>query len=96
MTEIARKPIFGKPVDGKPANDDYRCELCGAWIEYRDLSKALAHEGPLPHRSKDGSDKTAAGRDLSCCPEMTGLRITSPRVALTGGNNEREGGTFPA
>ena len=29
MTEIVRKPIFGRPVDGKPANDGYRCELCG-------------------------------------------------------------------
>jgi hypothetical protein len=94
MTEITRKPIFGKPVDGKPANDDYRCELCGAWIEYRDLGNALAHEGRTA--AKIGSDKTAAGRDLSCCPEMTGLRITGPRVALTGANNEREGGTFPA
>ena len=36
---------FGKPVDGNPANDSYRCELCGAWIEYRDLGKVLAHEG---------------------------------------------------
>jgi hypothetical protein len=53
MTEITRKPIFGKPVDGKPANDGYRCELCGAWIEYRNLGKVLAHEGPLPHRSED-------------------------------------------
>jgi hypothetical protein len=44
MTEIARKPIFGKPVDGKRANGGYRCELCGTWIEYRDLGKVLAHE----------------------------------------------------
>jgi hypothetical protein len=44
MTEITRKPIFGKPVDGKRANDGYRCELCGAWIEYRDLGKVLTHE----------------------------------------------------
>jgi hypothetical protein len=49
MTKIAGKPIIGKPVDGKPANDGHRRELCGAWIEYRDLGKVLAHEGPLPH-----------------------------------------------
>jgi hypothetical protein len=30
----------------------YRCELCGAWIELRDLGKVLAHEGPLPHPVK--------------------------------------------
>ena len=29
-----------------------RCELCGARIEYRDLGKVLAHEGPLPLRSE--------------------------------------------
>ena len=52
MTDIGRKPILGKPVDGKRANDGYRCELCGAWIEYRDLGKVLAHEGPLPHPAK--------------------------------------------
>ena len=44
MTEIVRKPIFGRPVDGKPTNDGYRCELCGTWIEYHDLGKVLAHE----------------------------------------------------
>jgi hypothetical protein len=44
MTDIGRKPILGKPVDGKRANDGYRCELCTAWIEYRDLGKVLAHE----------------------------------------------------
>jgi hypothetical protein len=51
--DIGRKPILGKLVDGKRANDGYRCELCGAWIEYRDLGKVLPHEGPLPHRSND-------------------------------------------
>jgi hypothetical protein len=55
MTYPPRKPIIGKPVDGKPANDGYRCELCGAWIEYRDLGKVLAHEGPLPHPVKEPS-----------------------------------------
>jgi hypothetical protein len=38
-----------KPVDGKPADDGYPCELCGAWIDYCDLGKLLGHEGPLPH-----------------------------------------------
>jgi hypothetical protein len=28
---------------------EQHAELCGAWIEYRDLGKVLAHEGPLPH-----------------------------------------------
>ena len=38
---------------GSMTDDGYRCEQCGAWIEYRNLSKALAHEGPLPHGTQD-------------------------------------------
>jgi hypothetical protein len=38
---------------GKDMNDGYRCELCGAWVEYRNLSTVLAHEGPLPHVEQD-------------------------------------------
>ena len=45
MTKIASLTPFG----GKGTMDGYRCELCGAWVEYRNLSKVLAHEGPLPH-----------------------------------------------
>ncbi len=37
----------------KGTMDGYRCELCGAWVEYRDLDKVLAHEGPLPHVDQD-------------------------------------------
>src|ERR1700704_6372192 len=28
----------------KGMNDGYRCELCGAWVEYGNLSQVLAHE----------------------------------------------------
>jgi hypothetical protein len=49
MTKIASLTPFG----GKGTMDGYRCELCGAWIEYRDLGKVLAHEGPLPHVEQD-------------------------------------------
>jgi hypothetical protein len=52
MTDIARKPIIEKPVNGKRANDGHRCELCGTSIEYRDLGKVLADEGPLPPPAK--------------------------------------------
>jgi hypothetical protein len=52
MTDVPRKPISGKPVARKRVNDGYLCELCGEWIEYDDLSKVLAHEGPLPHPVK--------------------------------------------
>jgi hypothetical protein len=49
MSDNPRQPIIGKPVDGKPADDGYRCQLCGEWIDCRDLGTVLAHEGPLPH-----------------------------------------------
>jgi hypothetical protein len=41
-----------KPVPRKlGAHDGYKCELCGAWIELRNLHEVLAHEGPLAHVS---------------------------------------------
>jgi len=43
---------------GSMTNDGYRCELCGAWVEYRNLSKVLEHEGLLPHGAQD---RPAAG-----------------------------------
>jgi hypothetical protein len=84
MTEIARKPIFGKSVDGKRANDGYRCELCGACIEYRDLGKVLAHERARilrksceatmiidePEREVDGWDEAEAA--LTAAQQMPG------------------------
>jgi hypothetical protein len=50
MTDAPRKPIFGEA--GRREITERWCELCGAWIEYRDLGKVLAHEGPLPHPAK--------------------------------------------
>jgi len=50
MTKAPPDRDIGKPVHGKPGtHDGYKCELCGAWIELRNLSDVLAHEGPLPH-----------------------------------------------
>jgi hypothetical protein len=45
MTNVRRRAILRTPVDGKTTNDGYRCELCGAWIEYRDLGKVLIPSG---------------------------------------------------
>jgi hypothetical protein len=61
MTDPPRKPIIGKPVDGKPANDGYRCELCDPWIEYRDLGKVLHHG----QRSLSGEQRTWRGQPIS-------------------------------
>ncbi len=44
---------IGRPADGGPPDDGYRCEACGAFVPYRDLGKVLAHEGPLPHPPED-------------------------------------------
>jgi hypothetical protein len=54
-------------------NDGYRCELCGAWIEYRALGEVLAHEGPLPHGTQD---RPAVGDRIDHEPKKTvaGLR----------------------
>jgi len=49
----------------KGMNDGYRCELCGAWVEYGNLSQVLAHEGPLPH---DAQDRPAVGDGFSRGP----------------------------
>jgi len=49
---------------GSMTSDGYRCELCGAWVEYRNLSKVLAHEGPLPHVEQDWlAEENGTGRD---------------------------------
>ena len=70
MTDNPRKP-FG----GKGTMDGYRCELCGAWIEYRDLSKVLAHEGPLPHDTAGIN----AMSDLQSSPPRAAQRPRCPR-----------------
>ncbi len=45
--EIEARSMTDNPRKG--TMDSYRCELCGAWVEHRDLGKVLAHQGPLPH-----------------------------------------------
>ena len=55
MTDEARKRSVGKLFGRKGMGDGYRCELCGEWIECRNISKVLAHEGPLPHAQKDAA-----------------------------------------
>jgi DNA-directed RNA polymerase subunit RPC12/RpoP len=73
MTDNPRKP-FG----GKGTMDGYRCELCGAWVEYRDLGKVLAHEGPLPHVDQD---RPAVG-NRPRCPRCQ-ARVTVQRTVAS-------------
>jgi hypothetical protein len=49
MTDKPSTRSFGKPFGWVGVTDGYRCELCGEWVEYRNLTKVLTHEGPLPH-----------------------------------------------
>jgi hypothetical protein len=49
FSDISAQPKYW----GEGMNDGYRCELCGTWVEYHDLNKVLAHEGPLPHVEQD-------------------------------------------
>jgi hypothetical protein len=56
--DIKRKPMIGKPVDGKRANDGYRCERCGAWIEYRHLGKGWRMRDRCRIAAMIGSNKT--------------------------------------
>jgi hypothetical protein len=30
-----------------------KCELCGAWVDRRDLGAVADHQGPLPHPAED-------------------------------------------
>jgi hypothetical protein len=55
-------------------NDGYRCQLCGAWIEIRNLTMVLAHEGPLPHFEQDRPPTRAqkAAKALTCKVEPIG------------------------
>jgi hypothetical protein len=58
MTKAPPDRDIGKPVHRKPGtHDGYKCELCGAWIELRNLREVLAHEGPLPHAVKDSTGR---------------------------------------
>jgi hypothetical protein len=54
MSDEPRNPSVGKPIGKNSVQDGYRCELCGEWVEYRNLSKVLAHEGP-PYVDRDAA-----------------------------------------
>ncbi|MGY3607692.1 MULTISPECIES: hypothetical protein [unclassified Bradyrhizobium] len=50
----------GKYVDQSfrdPSNDKaehfIKCEICGGWIDMRDMGSVMDHAGPLPHPEED-------------------------------------------
>ncbi len=54
-SEVPRNKFLGVhvPEPGEPepheAEHFIQCELCGGWIDCRDLETVFQHEGPLPH-----------------------------------------------
>ena len=52
-----------------------------AWIEYRDLGKVLAHEGPLPH---DDQDRPAVGNRKPNALDLAEVRFEGVEPAATG------------
>jgi hypothetical protein len=57
MSSIPRGKHMGKLVVGPPAEDEaehfIQCEECGGWIDMRDLSQFVDHQGPPPHPPQD-------------------------------------------
>lgn len=44
----------GKPVTLTEEEDHFmKCQVCGGWIDLRDLTCVFEHEGSLPHPSQD-------------------------------------------
>jgi len=40
--------------EGCAEGHDFRCKICGGFIDARDLAWIEDHEGPLPHPAQDG------------------------------------------
>ena len=79
-------------------NDGYRCQLCGAWIEIRNLTMVLAHEGPLPHVEQDRTAvANATGRKRRPRRSRVRLNQSGPPASNqkdeTEMNKELEGGS---
>lgn len=54
--KIPRGRFLGERVDSPPKDESehfIKCEVCGGWIDCRDLGIVFDHEGPLPHPSQD-------------------------------------------
>ena len=50
--KIPRGTIIGKQIGGQPlseAEQFWKCEACGRWLDMRDLGAVLEHDEPLPH-----------------------------------------------
>src|SRR5450759_4651772 len=63
MTAIAQGKYIGTLIGDQPTSEAdhfYRCKVCGGWVDYRNLGKVFAHEGPLPHPERN--DRTSRSR----------------------------------
>jgi hypothetical protein len=71
MTKAPPDREIGIPVHRKPgAHDGYKCELCGDWIELRNLREVLRTKArylvfqALPFAFPRGNKKTAIGIEI--------------------------------
>jgi hypothetical protein len=46
-------PETGEFVEGPEAEHFYRCEMCGAMVDKRDLAAVLAHEDVVNHPPRE-------------------------------------------
>jgi adenylate cyclase len=56
MTAISQGKYIGTLIGDQPTSEAdhfYRCKVCGGWVDYRNLGKVFAHEGPLPHPERN-------------------------------------------
>jgi hypothetical protein len=52
-----RGTVLGERADRRRVSEAehyFRCEICGGFIDGRDLAWVEDHEGPLPHPAQDG------------------------------------------
>jgi hypothetical protein len=86
VTEIPRGTVIGKVTGGPPlteAEHFFKCEMCGGWLDIRDLGAVLDHEEPLPDPECDQAQQR--GRIISAASSGVGamrrghLRVPSSR-----------------
>jgi hypothetical protein len=65
IVEFPRPNRIGCRMGNSPKNEAehfYRCSACGGWVDSRDLSQVLDHEGPPPHPAEDWRQRNLIAR----------------------------------
>jgi hypothetical protein len=56
MIDIPRGKYLEKSLGNRTKDEAehfIKCEMCGGWIDCRDLACVFEHAGPLPHPAQD-------------------------------------------